>query len=271
MRRRTWVTLLVALLVSSLALSLVGCGASSTANAPNIAKIKQRGVLKVGVKADVIGFGFKNPATNQFEGLEIDIARRIAKEMLGDDKKIEFTAVTAKTRQGLLDNGEIDMVIATFTITEERKKIIDFSPVYYVDGIRLLVKKDSGIASLKDMEGKTIGVAKAADTQARLEKKAAELGVKPKFASYETYPEILAALQAGRVDAFSTDAAILKYYEQQDKSTVILPDRYSDEEYGIATKKGNDDLKDFVAKVINKMKDSGDLKALQEKWGLASK
>jgi len=268
MRRRTWVFLMVLILVPSLVLTLAGCGKSST---PNIAKIKKRGVLKVGVKADVIGFGYKNPATNQFEGLEIDLAKRIAKEMLGSENKVEFTAVTAKTRQGLLDNGEVDMVIATFTITEERKKVIDFSPVYYVDGIRLLVKKDSGIKSLADMDGKTIGVAKGADTQARLEAKAAELKVKPKFQAYETYPEILAALQAGRVQAFATDAAILKYYELQDKSTVILPDRYSDEEYGVATKKGNDDLRDFVAKVVNKLKDSGELKAMWEKWGLTSK
>lgn len=269
MRRRSWVLFLVLMLVSALVLSLAGC--APKAKTPNITKIKQRGALKVGVKADVIGFGFKNPATNLFEGLEIDIAKRIAKEMLGDEKKVEFTGVTAKTRQGLLDNGEVDIVLATFTITEERKKLVDFSPVYYVDGIRLLVKKDSGITGLKDMDGKTIGVAKAADTQQRLEAKAAPLKVKPRFQAYETYPEILAALQAGRVQAFSTDAAILKYYEQSDQTTKILPDRYSDEEYGAATKKGNDDLRDFVAKVIDQMISSGDMKVLQEKWGLTNK
>ncbi|MHB0886444.1 MAG: transporter substrate-binding domain-containing protein [Bacillota bacterium] len=268
MRRRSLVVLLVMLLVSALVLTLAGCGQSKT---PNIAKIKKRGVLKVGVKADVIGFGFKNPATNKFEGLEIDLAKRIAKEMLGDENKVEFTAVTAKTRQGLMDNGEVDMVIATFTITEERKKIIDFSPVYYVDGIRLLVKKDSGIKSLADMNGKIIGVAKGADTQIRLEAKAAPLNVKPKFQAYETYSEILAALQAGRVQAFSTDAAILKFYEKSDPTTEILPDRYSDEDYGVATKKGNDDLKDFVATVVNKLKDSGELKTMWDKWGLTNK
>lgn len=270
MKRRTkgiWVTLLTLSLVLALVFTM-SAGCSSSSKQPNIAKIKKRGTLKVGVKADVLGFGFKNPATNQFEGFEIDIAKRLAKELLGDAKKIEFTPVTAKTRMGLLDNGEVDMVIATFTVTEERKQQVDFSPVYYVDGIKLLVKKDAGITGLKDLDKKTIGVAKGADTQTRLEAQAAKLGVKPQFASFETYPEILAALQAGRVQAFSTDMAILKFYEQQDKTTVILPDRYSDEEYAVATKKGNDDLRDFVAKTLTNMDKSGELREMKATWGL---
>ncbi|MBX5475755.1 MAG: transporter substrate-binding domain-containing protein [Clostridia bacterium] len=249
-----------------LALSLTaGCGGGGGGA---IAKIKERGYLKVGVKADVLGFGYKNPDTGQFEGLEIDIAKAVAKKIFGDESKVEFTPVTAKTRTGLLDSGDIDMVAATFTITEERKKIVDFSPVYYSDGIQLLVMKDSGIQSLKDMDGKTIGVSKGADTGQRLKDKAQELGITVNTAEYETYPEILTALEAGRVQAMATDGSILKTYQAQDPNTVLLPDKYSEEPYGIATKKGNDDLRDLVADVINEMKQSGELQKLYEKWGL---
>ncbi len=267
MKKRSWFAVLSLALVVALVFT-VAAGCSKPSKQPTIDKIKKRGVLKVGVKADVLGFGFMNPATKQYEGLEVDIAKRIAKDLLGDSKKVEFTAVTGKTRMGVLDNGEIDMVIATFTITEDRKKLVDFSPVYHVDGIQFLVKKDSGITGLKDTDKKTIGVAKGSDTQDRLAEQAAKLNIKPQFASFETYPEILAALQSGRVQVFATDGSVLKYYESQDKNTVILPDKYSSEEYGVATKKGNDDLRDFVAKVINNMVSSGDLAALKRTWGL---
>lgn len=251
------------LMVASMALA---------AGTPAINRIKERGVLKVGVKADVVGFGFKNLQTGEFEGYEIELAKLLAKEILGDAKKVEFVPVTAKTRAALLDNGEIDMVIATFTITPERRKVLDFSPVYYTDGIKLLVKKDAGIKTLKDMNGKTIGVAKGADTAKRLKEQAAKMGAKDvRFAEFETYPEILAALQAGRVQAFSTDGSILKYYETLDKTLVLLPKRYSAEEYGVATKKGNNDLKALVAKLITKWDKNGTLDKMQEQFGIGGK
>ena len=231
--------------------------------------IKTRGVLNVGVKADVLDFGYLNPKTNQYEGYEIDIAHELAKRLLGDPNKVKFTTVTAKTRSALLDSGEIDMVLATFTITEQRKLVLDFSPPYFTDGIALLVQKNSGIKTLADLNNKTIGVAKGADTATRLTDKAAGMGnVLLNFSAFETYGEILAALQAGRVQAFSTDGSILKYYEQQDPSTVILSDRYSNEDYGVATKKGNDSLRDWVAAQITQLRSSGTLKRWQQHWGI---
>ncbi|MDI3316276.1 MAG: transporter substrate-binding domain-containing protein [Bacillota bacterium] len=268
----------VAALTLGLALALGGCGggggaagtaANGGSSTPNIDAIKSRGVLRVGVKADVLGFGYKNPQTNQYEGYEIDIAHELAKRLLGDPNKVELTTVTAKTRQGLLDSGQVDMVIATFTITPERQKVIDFSPVYYTDGIQLLVKRDSGIKSLKDLNGKVIAVAQGADTGQKLQEKAKELGVTIQTAEYASYAEDMAALQNGRAQAFATDGSILKYYENQDPSTVILPDRYSEEPYGIAIKKGNKDLLDFVTKAIDDMKQSGELQQLIRKWKLS--
>jgi putative glutamine transport system substrate-binding protein len=106
----------------SLGALLAGCGSStsapSTANSvpADIKAIKDRGTLKVGVKVDVPKFGFKDPKTNKIEGFEIDIAKAIAKKILGDENKVELQAVTAKTRGPLLDNGEVDMIAATFTI-----------------------------------------------------------------------------------------------------------------------------------------------------------
>ncbi|KYZ75969.1 adhesin [Anaerosporomusa subterranea] len=249
-----------------------GCGstpapaAKDTGAPADIKAIKDRGVLKVGVKVDVPKFGFKDPKTNKTEGMEIDLAKAIAKKVLGDENKIDVQGVTAKTRGPLLDNGEIDLVIATFTITEERKKSYNFSDPYFTDGVALMVKKATGAKSLADLNGKKIGVAQSATSKKAVQDAADKLGAKVSFLEFGTYPEIKAALDSGRVDAFSVDAAILFGY--LDDSTVILSDRFSPQEYGVASKKSNEALAKLVNTTISDMKKSGELDKLIQKWGL---
>lgn len=114
----------------------------------DVQKIIDRGVLKVGCKSDVPNFSLQNTATGEYEGFEDDLAYEIAGEIFGcsadeakEKKLVEFQGVTAKTRGPLLENGEIDLVIATFTITEERKETYNFSTPYYTDAVGLLVNK----------------------------------------------------------------------------------------------------------------------------------
>lgn len=174
--------------------------------------------------------------------------------------------MNAKTRGPMLDNGEIDLVIATFTITEERKKTYDFSDPYITDGVGLMVKKDSGITGLKDLDGKTIGVAQSSTSKTALEEEAAKIGVSLNFSEFGSYPEIKAALDSGRVQCFAVDASILNGYV--DDSTVILDERYAPQEYGVASKKGNDDLAALVNDTIQELKSSGELEQMIEKWGI---
>ena len=254
---------LAAAVVLSLALGLTACSGSS-GGGNNVNAIKKRGVLKVGVKIDVPKFGYKDPATGKIDGFEVDLARAVAKKILGDPNKIELTGVTAKTRAALLDNGELDIVAATFTITPERKQSLNFSDPYFTDGIGILVKKSSGIAGLKDLDKKKIGVAKSATTKARLGEKAKAIGANPEFLEFDSYPEIKAALDAGRVDAFSVDGAILLGY--LDNTTELLSERYSQEDYGIASAKSKDDLAKVVNDVVSELKSSGELDKLKQKW-----
>ncbi len=186
-------------LAAMLSLTLVGgltacSGASGGGKSPNVAAIQKRGVLKAGVKVDVPKFGYKDPATGKIDGFEVDLARAVAKKLLGDPNKIELTAVTAKTRAALLDSGELDLVAATFTITDDRKKVLNFTDPYFTDGIAIMVKKSSGFTSLKDLDKKNIGVAKSATTKAALQAKAQALGIQPNFLEFDSYPEIKAAL-----------------------------------------------------------------------------
>ncbi|WP_058486693.1 transporter substrate-binding domain-containing protein [Defluviitalea phaphyphila] len=265
------ISIILMIILSVIFAGLTGCSSeektSSEQNSSDeVQAIKDRGVLKVGVKVDVPNFGYKNPETGEIEGFEVDIAKAIAKKILGDENKIELQAVTAKTRGPLLDSGEVDMVVATFTITEERKKSYNFSESYYTDAVGLLVKKDSGIKSFKDLDGKTIGVAQSATSKTALQEEADKLGITVEFAEFASYPEINAALTSGRVDCFSVDGSILSGYVSD--STEILPDKFAPQDYGIASKKDNTALAKIIDDTIKELKSNGELDKLKEKWGL---
>lgn len=126
---------------------------ASELTTPNVLKqITKKGQLRIGVKQDVPNFGYYHPKHRQFEGMEIDIAKKIAKAL---NVKPQFTAVTAQTREALLDNQQLDMIIATYTITPERQKQYAFSNPYYLDEIGFLVKKSDAITSIKELDQKT--------------------------------------------------------------------------------------------------------------------
>lgn len=272
MKKKVLLFALATMLIVSM-FALVGCGGKTApkgdaGTSADIQKIKDAGVLKVGVKVDVPGFGYKDPQTNKIDGFEVDLARQIAKKIIGDETKIKLEPVTAKTRGPLLDNGQLDVVIATFTIKPERLEQWNFSNPYYTDQVGLLVKKSAGIKGLADMDGKTIGVAQGATSKDAIIKEIEDkkLNIKPKFLEFATYPEINAALESGRVDAFSVDKSILLGYLNDEK--VILDDGFSPQEYGIASKKGTDDLTKLINGVLDDLKSSGEMDKLLAKWKL---
>ena len=215
--------------------------------------IIDRGVLKVGVKSDVIGFGYMDPLTNEYSGLEIELAKKLA-EYLGVD--VEFTTVTAATRGELLDSGDIDCVLATFTLTDERKQTWDFTTPYYTDYVSVLVKDASNITTLTDLKDKTVGVSSGSTSAKALVKAMIEDGqisgdgfneesFDPatwtdgiQFKQYDDYPSISTALEANEVDAFCVDKSILAAYKTTGRSYIDA--QFSPQTYGIATTKGSD-------------------------------
>jgi putative glutamine transport system substrate-binding protein len=231
-----------------------------------LAAIRRAGVLKVGVKSDVPGFGLLNAATGQYEGFEIELARLIAVEILGDPGKAQFMPVTAKTRGPLLDSGELDLIIATFTVTEERKQAYNFSATYYTDAVGMMVKKSAGISGLADLDGKTVGVAQSATSRAAIDQAAKALGASLGFSEFATYPEIKAALDSGRVDVFSVDRSILAGY--LDEESEILPERFSPQGYGIASKLANKELAAYVDGLVADWLSSGLIDGLIQRFNL---
>ncbi len=225
--------------------------------------IMDRGVLRVGVKQDVPNFGYLNPDTGEFEGMEIDIARKIAEE-LGVD--IEFTPVTAQTRGPLLDNGQVDMVIATFTITEERKLLYNFTSPYYTDAVGFLVNKDSGIETFTDLDGKTIGVAQGSITRKLITELADKHAISVNFAELGSYPELSVSLRAHRIDTFSVDQSILSGYISS--KSQLMDFSFSASDYGIVTKLSNTDLNDYLNGLIEEWSADGSLQTIYHTHGL---
>lgn len=226
--------------------------AETTEYPADVQAIIDRGVLNVGVKNAVIGFGYQDTLTGEYSGLEISLAEKLA-EYLGVD--VEFTAVTAATRTELLDSGDIDCVLATFTITDERKKSWDFTTPYFTDHVSVLVENSSGIKTLSDLTDKKVGVSSGSTSAKSLVQAMIDNGVITgdgfdadtfdpatwtegvSFAQYEDYPTISTALSAGEVDAFCVDKSILAIYNTDSRS--YIEEEFAPQEYGIATTKGS--------------------------------
>ena len=120
-------------------------------------KIKSRDKLIVGVKTDSKPFGYKNE-NGEIVGYDVDLAKKIAENILGDPNKIELVEVTSANRIMKLTTGEVDILISSFTINPQRKKAVDFSIPYFATGQALMVKKDAAIRSFADLDDKIIGV-----------------------------------------------------------------------------------------------------------------
>ncbi len=234
------------------------------ANAGMLEDIKKKDELVVGVKNDIPHFALLDQKTKEIKGFEIDVAKLLAKHILGNENKLKLVAVNAKTRGPLLDNGSIDVVIATFTITPERKRTYNFSEPYYKDSVGLLVLKEKGYKSLADMKDATIGVAQAATSKRAITSAAKKLGINVKFNEFPDYPSIKAALDAKRIDAFSVDKSILLGYV--DKKSEILSDSFEPQEYGIVSPKKDKEFAAFIDTFVKKNK--AQIDELAKKWGL---
>ncbi|WP_419880699.1 transporter substrate-binding domain-containing protein [Peribacillus sp. B-H-3] len=255
-------------LISMMAvLILAGCGGEKTSGDGKgkdvLAQIKDRGKIIVGVKNDTRLFGLKNPSTGKVEGFDIDIAKALAKEILGDENKVQFKEVTSKTRMPLLQNGDIDAIIATMTITDERKKEVDFTDVYFDAGQSLLVKKGSKITGIQDLKkGTKVLAVKGSTSAINIREKAPDTTV----LEFENYSEAFAALKSKQGDALTTDDAILYGMVDEDPSYELVGGTFTKEPYGIAVKKGNKKLVDELNKALKKLKDSGKYQEIHDKW-----
>lgn len=254
-----------AILPVTAAFMLAGCGSSDSAsgNKENVLeKIEEEKVITWGVKNDTRLFGLMNTETNEVEGFDIDLARALTKEMFGEDTEVKLKEVTSKTRIQLLNGGDIDAIIATMTITDERKKEVDFSDVYFDAGQSLLVKKGSDITGVDSLAGKTVLAVKGSTSAINIREKAPEAEV----LEFENYAEAFTALKQGNGDALTTDDSILYGMADEDPSFELVGGQFTEEPYGIAIKKGNEDFVEKVNEALKALKDSGEYDEIKDKW-----
>lgn len=234
--------------------------AASTVAAPEVAvaadtlkAVLDRGVLKCGGNASVAGFGFLDPETNQFSGFDIDFCKAIAAAVLGDATKIEVKATTGTDRFPVLQSGEIDVLIRNTTWTSARDTSLgfDFAPVTFYDGQGMMVRADSGITSLEDLDGGTICVQAGTTTEKNLSDVFRALGLEFTPAVYPENPATTEAYKSGSCDAITTDksglASIRVNQLDDPENHIILDVTMSKEPLGPLTRHGDNNWNDIVS------------------------
>ena len=245
-----------------LALALCFILGSGLAYAGKIEDIKARGKLIGGVKDAAVPFGYVDESTNKLVGFEIDILQYIAD---GLGVELELKPVTSATRIPELAQGSVDILACTMTHKFEREETIDFSITYFMDGQKILVKKDSGIASVADLDGKKVGSAKGSTSEKNI------LVAQPgcKVVSFEGYPQAFLALKQGKVDAVTTDSTILLGLKMSDDNPddwVIAGDYIAPEPYGLGVPENDSDFRDYVNLSLNEMWKTGEYQKIYDKW-----
>ncbi|MGN6405915.1 glutamate ABC transporter substrate-binding protein, partial [Sinomonas sp.] len=206
------------------------------------------------VKEDQPGLGYLDPVSNERTGFDIDIARWIAASLGYDEKDIEFTAIPSANREQAIVNGDIDYYVGTYSITDARKKKVDFAGPYFVTGQGLLVKKsNTTINSEKDIAGKTVCSATGSTPLQNIQKNFPQTRAQ----SFDTYSQCVDALKNGQVDAVTTDQAILIGYAAQDPDNLkVVGQPFTTEKYGVGLTKGDTALRKFVNDMFTNGKDT---------------
>jgi polar amino acid transport system substrate-binding protein len=228
--------------------------------ASTMAAIFERGRLIAGVDQNTYLFGSRNPDTGQLEGFDIDVAREIARHIFGDPDLVQFRVVDAGQRESALQSGLVDVVVRTYSITCERKRVVDFSTPYYNAEQHILSVKGSGIDSAAALSGKRVCAVSGTTSLSRL----FALDPRPTLFGVTTWTDCLVLLQQGQVDAISTDDSVLAGLARQDPNVEVGNTSLGEEPYGVGVKKENSDLVRFVNGVLEQMFDDGTWERLYE-------
>ena len=225
--------------------------------------IMERGYLRIGINTNLKPFGFYDRDGN-LVGYDVDLAKYIAEYILGTNKKIEFIPVTPSNRLLKASTGEVDMVIATLTITPQRQQLIEFSMPYDSARLGILVKKTSKITSISDLTKENVGVVWGTTA----EKNMVNIAPNANVIGFKNYTEAYHALKNGTINAITSDDTILSRYVLEDDEVMILPKKYSREPYGIGFRRGrgSEKLKKTLDDAISDLIQKNVITRLHNKW-----
>lgn len=215
---------------------------------PTFDSIQEAGQIVIGVKEDQPGLGYLDAATGERSGFDVDIARWMAAELGLSEDQIEFRAIPSANREQELVNGNIDMYVGTYSITDERKEQIDFAGPYAVTGQGLLVAADNDtITSDADLTSDVTVCSATGSTP--IQNIRDNYDAEPM--EFDTYSQCVAQVEDGAADAVTTDELILLGYAAQSPDTLkVVGEPFSVENYGIGIPKGDDAFRTFLNDVL---------------------
>ncbi|WP_210589180.1 glutamate ABC transporter substrate-binding protein [Streptomyces sp. GESEQ-35] len=226
--------------------------------------------IKIGIKYDQPGLGLKEP-DGSFSGFDVDVATYVAKELGYDANQIEFVETKSADRENALARGDVKMIAATYSITDERKQKVDFAGPYLLAHQDLLTKTDSDISEATDLNGNKLCSVTGSTSAQNVQD---EIAPKAQLKEYGTYSECIAGLQSGAVDAVTTDDSILAGFaaQEQYKGQFKLAGlKLSNENYGIGVKKGDTETVNKINTALEKMVSDGAWDtAVKENFGPAN-
>jgi glutamate transport system substrate-binding protein len=240
---------------ASSAASSAADGSAAPAGDSQVLGAAADGKLVVGIKYDQPGLGLKNP-DGTFSGFDVEVAKYVADTLGVDAANIEFKEAKSAEREGLIERGEVDYIVATYSITDTRKEKVNFAGPYFVAAQDLLVKSDNtDITGPDAMTGKILcSVAGSTSAQKVQDTYAADVALQ----EYGTYTECVDALRSGAVDAVTTDDVILAGYAAQFPGELKLVGQgFSTENYGIGLKKDDTAGTEAINSAIQAMIDDG--------------
>ena len=246
------------------ALGLTACGNNEQAQNSQVStleQIKQNDVIRVAVFADNPPFGYVD-SEGKNQGFDIAIAKHIAKDLLGDENKIEYVVTEASNRVEFLKSNKVDVVFASFSVTPERIEVVDFAEPYLKASLGIASPKKNPINSVKYLENKTLIVNKGSSSDSYFSKNYPKI----KLLKFEQNTDAFNALKDGRGDAISQDSTYALAWAAQNPDYVVgIPQIGNEDFIAPAVKKGNKELLDWLNKDLEKLSKEGVIHQAYEK------
>jgi len=216
-------------------------------------ELAESGNITIGVKFDQPGIGFKGATDDMPKGFDPEIGKILAADLGIDAADITWEETISDNREPFLQNGKVDLVIASYSITDERREVVGQAGPYYVTGQQLLVGADSDIDSLDDVKGTEVCSVTGSTSLENIEAE----GAKPR--GFDTYSECVDQVLNGTVDAMTTDGAILLGYaaENPDQLKVVV-EPFSEERYGVGYSLDSPEMCEWITDTIEDAQEDGD-------------
>ncbi|MGH3899308.1 MAG: transporter substrate-binding domain-containing protein [Pseudonocardiaceae bacterium] len=226
-----------------------------------MARIAQRGHLIAGVNQDIQQIAFRDESL-QLQGFDVDVVRDIVEAIFGDRGRVVFRQLNVADRLKVAKSGEIDLLVATTTITCERREEVEFSTGYLETGQRVLVNRGSGFTDLASLEGRPVCASRGSTGEQKIQ------DAIPKLipVSVSATTDCLALLQLGKIDAVCTNDVVLASLAAQDSRTEVVGPNLTDEPFGVAIHKDTPDLVRFVNAVLERRTQDGRWRDSYARW-----